>query len=50
MKAREEELGAAMILLAYTDPEEEKMVTARHISPSRSQTSLAFVAEIKMMQ
>lgn len=39
-----------MILLAYPDPGEEKMTTARHIPPSRSQTSLAFVAEIKMVQ
>lgn len=50
MKAREKEVGAAMILLAYPDPGEEKMTTARHIPPPRSQTSLAFGAEIKTVQ
>lgn len=39
-----------MILLVYPSPEEEKMKTARHSLLSRSPTSTASVAEIKLMQ
>lgn len=49
MKNREEESGSTMILLAYPGPEEEKMMTARHIPLSRVPTSTASVAEIKLM-
>lgn len=38
-----------MILLAYPSPEEEKMMTARHILLSRSPTSTDSVSEIKLM-
>lgn len=38
-----------MILLAHPGPEEEKMMTARHIPLSRFPASTASVAEIKLM-
>lgn len=48
MKNREEESEATMILLAYPSPEEERMMTARHIPLSRFPASTASVAEIKL--
>lgn len=48
MKNREEESGATMILLAHPGPEEDKMMTVRHIPLSRFPASTASAA-IKLL-